>query len=120
MRVRPASLLWLLVLVAAVSVASQWWAGRHDSRVGADVAALARPGDIRMLASETCPICHVARGWFRDNGVAYSECLIERDTACRAEFDATRSPGTPVIVVRGTPQVGFDPDRLQRALQPRG
>jgi hypothetical protein len=114
------SLFGLVVLVLAVSAASQWWVGRHEQRLGEQVAALAQPGDIRMLSSETCAICTVARGWFSENRVPFSECLIERDPQCRADFDATRSPGTPVILVRGVPQLGFNPERVRLALQPRG
>ncbi|MDP2004981.1 MAG: hypothetical protein Q8K45_04840 [Rubrivivax sp.] len=69
-----------------------------------------------MLSSDSCSICVVARRWFTTHGVAYSECSIERDAACRADFEATRAPGTPVMLVRGVPQVGFSPERLRQAL----
>jgi glutaredoxin len=111
------SLFGLVALVLAVSAASQWWTGRHEQRLGEQVAALAQPGDLRMLSSETCAICTVARGWFTEHRVPFGECLIERDAQCRADFDATRSPGTPVIVVRGVPQVGFNPERVHAALK---
>jgi hypothetical protein len=114
------SLFALVLLVLAVSLASQWWAGRQEQQVGRQVAALAQPGDIRMLSSETCAICAVARSWFTEHRVPYSECLIERDAQCRADFDATRAPGTPVLIVRGVPQLGFNPERVRLALQARG
>ena len=120
---RPPSrrtLIGVAVLVLAISAASQWWAGREARQLGAQVAALAQPGDIRMLSSESCAICHVARQWFIENRVAFSECLIEDDAACKAEFEATRSPGTPVILVRGQPQLGFNSQRLLQALRRSG
>ncbi len=110
------SLIGLAAAVLVIGAASQWWAGRHDGQVGARVAALARPGDIRMLGSETCAVCAVARAWFDANRIPYSECLIERDEACRAAFDAGGWSGTPVILVRGRPQLGFSPELLQEAL----
>jgi hypothetical protein len=119
-KVSRLSLLGLVVLVLAVSAGSQWWQGRQDRQLGSQVAALAQPGDILMLASESCSICWVARAWFKEHKVPFSECLIESDAACRQTFDDHRAPGTPVIVVRGQPQLGFDPGRLQRALQRRG
>jgi len=106
----------LVLLVVGTSLAGQWWRTRARNALGAEVAALARAGDIRMLSSETCAICTLARGWFRDNRVAFSECFIERDVQCRAEFEAARAPGTPLIVVRGVPQLGFRPERLRDAL----
>jgi hypothetical protein len=48
-----------------------------------------------------------------------NECLVERDAACRAEFQALRAPGTSMIVVRGQAQEGFSPARLQAALRQR-
>ena len=113
------SLVGLAVMVLCISGASAWWAGRQGQQVGAEVAALAQPGDIRMLSSESCAICGQARQWFTQNQVPFSECLIERDAACRQAFEATLSPGTPVLVVRGRSQVGFNPQRLHAALQPR-
>jgi glutaredoxin len=111
------SLFGLLILVLAVGAASQWWTTRRQTEAGAAVAAQARPGDIRMLSSETCSICASARAWFDRHQVPYTECLIERDPACRQTFDATGSPGTPVIQIRNQTQIGFDPARIREALE---
>jgi hypothetical protein len=111
------SLLGLGALVLVLSAASLWWAARHEAALGAQVAALSRPGDIRMLASETCSVCTVARRWFSANHVSVTECVIERDAACRAAFEATAAPGTPVFLLRGQVEVGFNPTRLRDRLQ---
>ena len=107
----------LALLVLAVLAGQQLWAGLRQQDLGERVAQLARPGDIHMLSSETCAICTVARQWFTRHRVPFTECLIERDAACRQALEATRSPGTPVLMVRGRPQVGFDPQRLRTALE---
>jgi glutaredoxin len=112
------SLFGLLLLVLAVSLFTQWSAGRQERDTGRQVAALVQPGDIRMLASETCSICDAARAWFTEYRVPYSECVIERDAACKAAFEASASPGTPVLLVRGKVQVGFSPERLRAQLAP--
>lgn len=116
MKAKQRSLLGLVVLVMAVSAGVQAWHAWDQSRIGKAVAQRARPGDIHMLASDTCAICAHARLWFNDNRVAFSECSIEQDASCAAEFRATAAPGTPVLVVRGKPQVGFNPQRLLDAL----
>lgn len=116
MAVTRSSVIVLIVLVLAVSGASEWWRQRHADNFGARVAALAGPGDLRMLSSDSCVICVQARRWFGEHGVRFSECSIERDAACAAEFEALRAPGTPVFLVRGQPQVGFNPQRLLAAL----
>ncbi len=116
---RARSLLTLALIVLCVVSASRWWAGRHDSRLGDAMAALAAPGDIRMLSSTTCAYCTKARTWLREHDVAFSECFIETDTACATQYEAMRAAGTPLVLVRGQPMLGFDAqrvhDRLARA-----
>jgi glutaredoxin len=111
------SLFGLVLLVLAISGASQWWGHRQEARLGERLARAATPGDLHMLSSDTCAICVVARQWFTQHGVAFSECSIERDPACRAEFERLQAPGTPVILVRGQPELGFNPSRLQSRLE---
>jgi glutaredoxin len=113
------SILGLVLLVLAISAVSQWWAARSQAQLGEQVAALARPGDIRMLSSTTCAFCTAARLWMQQHDVRFSECFIETDTACAAQFEAARAPGTPVLLVRGQAQVGFDAQRVRDTLQRR-
>ena len=113
------SRLGLAALVLAIGVAMQgltWWS---HARLGAQVAAVARPGDIHMLASVTCVYCAEARAWFADNRVPFTECLIERDALCAAKYDALLAPGTPVLLVRGKRLVGFNAQAVADALTPR-
>ncbi len=107
----------LVLLVLVVSGASQWWQQRHQQTLGTQVAALADAGDIHMLSSDSCVQCVVARRWLQAHGVAFSECSIERDASCQQQFEASRSPGTPVMLVRGQAQVGFSAQRVLQRLQ---
>ncbi len=111
------SLLGLGAMLFAVSTAQTWWADRYDNRLGDSVAALAAPGDIRMLSSESCAICQLARQWLVEHRIPFSECLIEQDAACRAEHQATGAAGTPVFLVRGQAQLGFNAEALKQALE---
>lgn len=106
----------LLALVLVVGAASEAWRAFTADRVGARVAALARAGDIEMIASDTCVYCMQARIWFNAHDVPFTECSIERDAACAARFAALGSPGTPVLLVRGRPQVGFSAQAIASAL----
>jgi glutaredoxin len=114
------SLAVLLVLVLGTSVATQWWSLSSASRQGERLAALAGPGDIRMLSSETCVYCTVARRWLTEHRVEFVECFIERDAQCRALYDATQARGTPTLIVRGQSQLGFDAARVLAALEAPG
>jgi hypothetical protein len=110
--------LWALAGFVALSWGiQQWWIGHRADALGPQVAALSQPGDIRMLSSVTCSVCTQARLWFTAHRVAFSECKIELDSACLAEHRAMGAAGTPVIVVRGMPTLGFSPDVLRARLQ---
>jgi glutaredoxin len=118
---RPASrgVWWgLVAIVLTAGAGSQWWVHRQEQQTGSELAALARPGDIRMLSSETCTYCAQARAWMSGQHVAFTECVIERDAECAARYRASMMSGTPVVVVRGQAQLGFDPGRVLQRLRP--
>ena len=116
-RTRAASWAGLLLSVATVVGLNQGWQAWSASRLGSEVAARAAPGDIEMLATASCVYCAQARSWFAEHKVAYAECDIERQAACAAKFSALVSPGTPMLLVRGQRQVGFNPERVAQALR---
>ena len=111
------ALVGLVALVLVVGAASQWRSGHQEAREGVRPAALAQPGDIRMISSETCAYCEAARRWMTRHGVRFDECFIERDAQCKAQWEATPSRATPTLLVRGQLQVGFDAGRLVRTLE---
>jgi len=114
--VKRLALLGVPVLVLLFSTAWAAWLAWREPALGAEVARLARPGDVRMLSSRTCVFCDSARHWLTTHQVAFEECMVETDAACAAQFNALRAPGTPVMLVRGAPQVGFSPQRVREAL----
>ena len=120
MATRPRSLLGLAALVVGVGVASQWWSASSERRLGAQLAAAARAGDIRMISSDTCVYCVSARRWMTEHGVGFDECFIERDAQCRTIYEATQARGTPTLIVRGKVQLGFDAARVLAGLAPQG
>ena len=109
----------LLALVLGAGAATQWWAAGSEQRRGEQLAAVAGPGDIRMLSSETCVYCAAARRWMTEHRVRFDECFIERDAQCKLLYEAAQSRGTPTLLVRGQLQIGFDPARVLAALEAR-
>lgn len=105
-----------LLIAAAAYVLLVALQGRTDRQAGVALAALAKPGDIKMLSSETCTYCDQARRWLTGHGVPFSECFIEKDAACAESYRAQQSPGTPTVLVRGERHIGFDPGRITKAL----
>lgn len=109
--------LWVAAaLILATTAAMSWWQQHRDDALGREIAAHARPGDIRMLSSITCVYCTQARQWMQAQQVPFTECFIERDEACATQFRALMQPGTPVLLVRGRAQLGFSPQALRDRL----
>lgn len=106
------SLVVLVLLVLAVGGATEWWRDYQATQLGRQIAALARPGDIQMISSVTCPFCERARRWMTVQQVPFTECFIERDAACAERYQALGARGTPTMWVRGAAQLGFSPQRV--------
>ena len=102
----------LLVVVALAAAGSWAWRSHVAAEDGELLARRVKPGDIRMISSETCGWCTAARRWMRQEGIAFDECFIERDAACRADYQARGGLGTPTLVVRGQTVLGFDRARI--------
>ncbi len=111
-----ARLIRIALIAAAAYVLLVAMQSRTEKQVGTALAALAKPGDIVMLSSETCTYCEQARRWLTENRVPFSECFIEKDAACADSYRAQQAQGTPTLLVRGQRQVGFDPGRITQAL----
>jgi hypothetical protein len=113
---------WLILvgLVLAVAALSKGWSAHQRNTVAQTLAATAQPGDIVMLSSTHCGICTQARQWFQANNVAFDECFVENNAACAERFQRLMAPGTPVIIVRGRAQLGFDPERIAAQMDSAG
>ena len=110
---------WLVPLLLVVAVGGGTAALRAWERhqIGERVASAAQPGDIEMYSATTCGICKTAKRWFDAHDVAVQSCEIDRDADCRKRFYALKGRGTPLFVVRGERQVGFDRERIAQALE---
>jgi glutaredoxin len=106
----------LILIVAAFWGLSRWAGHGVDAEQAQALRELARPGDILMLSSTNCVFCKRASAWLIEQRVPHRECLIERDAACLAEYQARGARGTPTFVVRGHTLLGFDHERLRALL----
>ena len=116
---KRAGWLSLLLILAVVWGGSQLWSTWREQRNIEQVQAHARPGDILMYTTDTCPYCAAARRWLQSAQVPWRECNIDRDAACLATFQAKGAPGVPLMQVRGQWRLGFDAHWLGLALQTR-
>ena len=113
---RRSPLIGLVLVVLVSGGASQLWRSWNEGSQGREMAQRVAAGDIRMIASETCVYCKAAKLWFQRQNVPVTECLIERDPVCAADYRAAGTPGTPLLIVRGERQLGFSPERVLQRL----
>lgn len=106
----------LVLVLAAVTALSQGWGWWRERGIVQAVKATARPGDIEMFTTLTCPYCAQARYWLDRHDVPWQECNVDTSATCRARFEARGAPGVPLMQVRGQWRLGFDAGWVARTL----
>lgn len=73
---------------------------------------------VEIYSTPTCHFCHMAKDFFNENGVKFSDYNVATDLAKRQEMmQKSGQMGVPVIVIGGQDVVvGFDQARLSQLL----
>lgn len=73
-----------------------------------------------LFGTSTCPRCSRAKRYLKDKGVPVKEINVERDgRAARDVVKKTGQMGVPVVKIGPEWIVGFDRQRIDRALAAR-
>ena len=73
--------------------------------------------DVTIYSTPTCHFCHLAKDFFKEKEIKYTEYNVMTDTAKRQEMvDKSGQLGVPVIVIDGQVTVGFDQSRVESLL----
>ncbi len=72
---------------------------------------------VRVYTTSWCGSCNQAKQYMRREGIGFSERDIERSDDARAEYTRLGQNVVPVIDVDGQVLVGFDPGRLEGAIE---
>ncbi len=74
--------------------------------------------DVEVFTTPTCPYCTKLKNWLDEQGIDYTEHNVaeDREQAMRM-IQRTGQRGVPQTFVGDTTIVGFDPNRIQQALQ---
>ena len=73
--------------------------------------------NVTIYTTPTCIYCKMAKEFFKENGVEYSEKNVASDTQAREEMiKKSNQMGVPVIDIDGELTVGFDKERLSALL----
>lgn len=73
---------------------------------------------VTVYSTPTCPYCVMAKNYFKQNNVPYTDFDVSRDqNAAREMVEKTGQMGVPVIDIDGKIIVGFQPEVFQELLK---
>ena len=72
---------------------------------------------VTIYTTPTCVYCKMAKSFFTQHNIAYTEKNVASDDAAREEMiKKSGQLGVPVIDANGTIIIGFDQPKLSKAL----
>ncbi|HBB49588.1 TPA: NrdH-redoxin [Candidatus Nomurabacteria bacterium] len=73
--------------------------------------------NVTIYSTPTCHFCHMAKDFFMDNNVAYTEYNVASDMEKRKEMvEKSGQMGVPVIIIGDELTVGFDKAKISQLL----
>ena len=74
--------------------------------------------NVKLYTTPTCVYCRLAKDFFKQNNIDYSEVDVAKDRNAAMEMiDKSGQMGVPVIEVDSKIIIGFDKPALKRALE---
>jgi glutaredoxin 3 len=72
---------------------------------------------VEIYSTPTCTFCNIAKDFFNENNISYTEYNVMIDLAKRQEMvEKTGQMGVPVILIDGNIIVGFDQQKIKTLL----
>ncbi len=73
--------------------------------------------EVIIYSTPTCHFCHMAKDFFKENNIAYTEHDVASDQAKRKELvEKSGQLGVPVIIIGGELVVGFNKPKIVELL----
>jgi len=73
--------------------------------------------NVTIYSTPTCHFCHMAKDFFRENNIAFTEYNVASDLEKRKEMVAKSGQmGVPVIVIDNDFVVGFNKPKISQLL----
>lgn len=72
---------------------------------------------VKIYSTPWCTFCRMAKDFFKENNIKYTEYDVSVDEKARAEMlDKSKQSGVPVIDIDGNLIIGFDRERIASLL----
>ena len=69
--------------------------------------------NVTIYSTPSCHFCHMAKDYFKENNIAYTEYNVASDLEKRKEMvEKSGQMGVPVIIIGEELTVGFDKAKL--------
>ncbi|HEY4495146.1 MAG TPA: Uxx-star family glutaredoxin-like (seleno)protein [Candidatus Paceibacterota bacterium] len=73
--------------------------------------------DVTIYSTQTCHFCHMAKEFFKEKNIAYTEYDVASDMEKRKEMvEKSGQMGVPVIIIGDEITVGFDKPTIAKLL----
>jgi len=73
--------------------------------------------NVQIYSTPTCHFCHMAKDYFKENNIEYTEYDVAADAEKRAEMmEKTGQMGVPVIIIGEDVLVGFQEAKIKELL----
>ncbi len=77
--------------------------------------------NVKIYSTPTCPWCKKTKEFFKENNVEYEEIDVASNQEAQKEMiDKSGQMGVPVIDIDGEIIVGYDVEKLKKALKLEG
>lgn len=73
---------------------------------------------VTIYSTPSCHFCHMAKDYFKDNNISYTEFNVAEDAEKRSEMmEKTGQMGVPVIDIGGEIVIGFNEAKIKELLE---
>ena len=73
---------------------------------------------IRVYSTQTCPYCHMAKDFLKENKIKFEDIDVSEDEDKANEMiEKSGQMGVPVIDIDGEIIIGFDKEKIKKILK---
>ncbi len=73
---------------------------------------------IEIYTTPSCPWCQKTKEWLKDKGIKFKEHDVSDDEKAREKMiEKSDQMGVPVIDIKGTIIIGYNPKEMEKALE---
>jgi len=75
---------------------------------------------VKIYTTTVCPFCHMAKDFLKTNNIKFEEVNLENNPKAVEEMiKKSGQTGVPVLDINGTIVIGFDVEKIKKALKLR-